>query len=1473
MNRKSSDELKPKKTNKGFFSKFWKFGSTQTKADKKKISKSVDNLKDFINEESIQNENVKELNEILNNSKRKSKSLDLLNDNVDVECIKMNENVEKENENKPVEKLLNSKRKSKSLDIINIDIEEIIMKESIEQENVKIQNGHLFDNEDIKIKDNNDINEVVGQEIKDINNNSGVIENDNNKSCSIDSNNVDKVENTDIQSVNNDVFVPALQEQNDNECLKSNDLKVEDANPIKNDKNLQTTLSAVQEEQECIISNKVSEKEDNDKIEEIDTNKKENSNPKSNLTILIDNKDIKNEVNGLTSKEFADILYNMEETEYEGKQISLILTEPDKYHEETLKNYMKNFDFNNIEIDEALRILCKKVVIIGETQQIDRILNQFSKHYFESNLHRQEIFLNEDVTHSIVYSLVLLNTDLHIVYNDNPNKKMTKKEFLKNTMTLLESMSENCFSPQMKIKSANIPNRKSYFDSPTVQSIDLSYTSSTLPRNFVESQENKQKKWKKQMEQLLSDLYNSIKTKRIIQRTATGNEADGGASYNGQYIQSQSADAYPNKIQSLFGNEKSNNSTLTSMKNLISKVPTKKSKEKNIYLSLPSLNASDSASYNSYGDSSYSIKSFDKHNTISKSTNGINLSKNANAKIVQKGALSRKHFMDQGKQRAKDRRWSKAHCALFIDPEISQNGICELRIWLESTSTSSAKKKGTTNKDFDELFETTANEDDEYAQNLPYLNPNYHEVLPITHSVTSVVKNYTSFTSTIRKNIFSLKLSSGSTYLFEALDEDNMKTWVNALNFWAARKSKEPLRGAVGNMEYGWNQVEKIEKPKSVTPEEIQEPIPIYDPFENFFDGDSIKSYASSNRDKNSRESSIRSGRSGRSTSNNNRNDNLSIKDLNLTSLPESNNSSSKEERTARSFTIKRLRSSSRSTSRHTELSTKSRSISLSRNESRNTKMDLRSYSCSRHSSYNKTSNLETSNMPTIFSNTNSKCNSSDDLQIKSDITHSPLTSPSDNNQTSPLTKEPINNEKVDSKNKESQDKTLLNHSNSSTIENNTLQKKLSITESTSPSDTKKNDVQETTSPVSTNGLGESKDTKEINDINKNIINNVNNESDENTKNEDLKSTVVASTLEVRSNNLLHRRILSEPELRRKRNIDKNGTKKRSQSLSQYTENVNKSINSIIIPMGSSIVSVTPDNSKSKLEESIIEVDSISQYSTLPYKRSQKIVNQLASKHQSFIPDKFFNINAQRFSIQPGGTLTIKKKIKKLRICDWTQPGVGFLLSTLTLEKQYESMKKQYLITEKEIKYHKNIKQPMEDLYVFQSSAYQKAINNWKKKYIYLLDEKNKYGLYVNMLENYMKIDPNEERLFPIVEERKYSNVSSVIPETIETDTPSQTTASSSHNNNNNNNTSSPDKNLSETASQDEIKNILARKRQQQLDIMKKTANDLSIDSGKLENSFILPEINVGNSLFDDEYEKEMEELAMEQERIFNLKK
>ena len=56
-------------------------------------------------------------------------------------------------------------------------------------------------------------------------------------------------------------------------------------------------------------------------------NEKDNSHRKSGLTLLINNKALKLEKDGLTPAEFAKKLFDLEDPEYGGKPIILILTE------------------------------------------------------------------------------------------------------------------------------------------------------------------------------------------------------------------------------------------------------------------------------------------------------------------------------------------------------------------------------------------------------------------------------------------------------------------------------------------------------------------------------------------------------------------------------------------------------------------------------------------------------------------------------------------------------------------------------------------------------------------------------------------------------------------------------------------------------------------------------------------------------------------------------------------------------------------------------------------------------------------------------------------------------------------------------------------------------------------------------------------------------------------------------------------
>lgn len=50
-----------------------------------------------------------------------------------------------------------------------------------------------------------------------------------------------------------------------------------------------------------------------------------------------------------------------------------------------LKYYIDMFDFAGLRLDLAFRRLCGKLFLKGETQQVDRILEQFSRRYWECN--------------------------------------------------------------------------------------------------------------------------------------------------------------------------------------------------------------------------------------------------------------------------------------------------------------------------------------------------------------------------------------------------------------------------------------------------------------------------------------------------------------------------------------------------------------------------------------------------------------------------------------------------------------------------------------------------------------------------------------------------------------------------------------------------------------------------------------------------------------------------------------------------------------------------------------------------------------------------------------------------------------------------------------------------------------------------------------------------------------------------------
>lgn len=102
----------------------------------------------------------------------------------------------------------------------------------------------------------------------------------------------------------------------------------------------------------------------------------------------------------------------------------------------TRKAYMDLFDWSGLNILSAMRDLCGKLVLRAETQQVDRILMSFSERWCECNPNHG--FKATDVVHTICYSVLLLNTDLHLA---DIESRMTRNQFVKNTLPTIRRVS------------------------------------------------------------------------------------------------------------------------------------------------------------------------------------------------------------------------------------------------------------------------------------------------------------------------------------------------------------------------------------------------------------------------------------------------------------------------------------------------------------------------------------------------------------------------------------------------------------------------------------------------------------------------------------------------------------------------------------------------------------------------------------------------------------------------------------------------------------------------------------------------------------------------------------------------------------------------------------------------------------------------------------------------------------------------
>ncbi|XP_041666930.1 PH and SEC7 domain-containing protein 2 [Cheilinus undulatus] len=136
------------------------------------------------------------------------------------------------------------------------------------------------------------------------------------------------------------------------------------------------------------------------------------------------------EVDREAAKCLAERLFKLEEIQR--VEVVKHLDKDNDFSRAVGEEYLKFFDFTGQTLDHALRSFLKVVVLIGETQERERVLQHFACRFHECN---PDSFSFPGPALALTCAMMLLNTDLH---GQNVGKPMSSSKFVSN----LDGMNE-----------------------------------------------------------------------------------------------------------------------------------------------------------------------------------------------------------------------------------------------------------------------------------------------------------------------------------------------------------------------------------------------------------------------------------------------------------------------------------------------------------------------------------------------------------------------------------------------------------------------------------------------------------------------------------------------------------------------------------------------------------------------------------------------------------------------------------------------------------------------------------------------------------------------------------------------------------------------------------------------------------------------------------------------------------------------
>jgi hypothetical protein len=357
-----------------------------------------------------------------------------------------------------------------------------------------------------------------------------------------------------------------------------------------------------------------------------------------------------------------------------------------------------------------------------------------------------------------------LNTDLNTVnVGARAKQKMSQKVFIRNTMNFIMDMVEKANGT----------------------------------KNSLHPDQEWVRKWKRDLEEELRIIYNSVREDPIIQSQSKPKEL-------------------PNTLTR-------SNSSWSVTNSMFNNIMTKNKKNK----------SGDQLGIDSSISDTHSIRDspIDRSNSV---------------QILLEGVLIRKHMLESDGEKARNRRWVKFWCAVRLHKD---NGVELVMNKLSHATAEYQEQETSTPLQFGDLKSYPTLSMTEKLNSLD-LSPVQHlsvgdrfnslDVHDLKHPVLSspshdykivgnepdtfsLIHSYADvhYHSPVRPFCFALRLADHGLYLYEAPSDSAQRSWISTINYWAGRKSREPMRGGMGNVEYGWNIIlaeQKVPKPANSIP-------------------------------------------------------------------------------------------------------------------------------------------------------------------------------------------------------------------------------------------------------------------------------------------------------------------------------------------------------------------------------------------------------------------------------------------------------------------------------------------------------------------------------------------------------------------------------------------------------------------------------------------------------------------------------